>query len=193
MNETDTTKAPEPAHPAHSSRRGFFAGATQFLGFLLALLVAIPGVAFLIDPLRRRGAESRYRRLPVAWKDLQPGVPRAFPIVEERTDAWVKYPAEPVGTVWLVRQPGDESDMKVVAFTAECPHLGCAIGLAADHRSFFCPCHQSAFQLDGRPLNAIPPRGMDTLDVEHIKSPDERISVKFERFRTQSPEKTPLV
>ena len=190
MSETATPPPTDSTQGLGQTRRWFFVSATQFLGFLLGLLVAIPGVAFLIDPLRRRGAESRYRRLPVSLNELEPGVPRAFPIIEERTDAWVKYPAEPVGSVWLVRAAGDE--MKVTAFTAECPHLGCAIGLSGDHRSFFCPCHQSAFELDGKPRNAVPPRGMDQLDVEAIKSPTDRISVKFERFRTQSPEKIPL-
>jgi menaquinol-cytochrome c reductase iron-sulfur subunit len=96
-----------------------------------------------------------------------------------------------VGTVWLVRQP-EGSEQTVVAFTAECPHLGCAIGLGGDGKAFFCPCHQSAFRLDGTPSNAVPPRGMDTLEVEHVKDPAARISVRFERFRTQTREKTPL-
>ena len=54
----------------------------------------------------------------------------------------------------------------MIAFTAECPHLGCAINLAADGKSFLCPCHTSAFDFEGKPQNQVPPRPMDRLDVE---------------------------
>ncbi len=93
----DTTKH-ESSAVARPTRRGFFAVASQFLGFLLMLAVAIPGVAFLIDPLRREPKEGRFRRLPITLNDLVAGDPRSVAVVEERTDAWVKYPAEPVGT-----------------------------------------------------------------------------------------------
>ena len=112
-------------------------------------------------------------------------------ILEERQDAWVNYPREPVGTVWLVREPGDAKP-GVVAFTAECPHLGCSINLGVDGKSFLCPCHTSAFSFKGEPLNAVPPRGMDLLDVELSEDADPLVRVKFQRFRTMSKEKNPL-
>ena len=68
----------------------------------------------------------------------------------------MKYPREPVGSVWLIRQP-DGAKPEVVAFTAECPHLGCAVNLAADGKSFLCPCHTSAFTFDGQAAERDPP------------------------------------
>lgn len=188
----------EPATASHAaettSRRGLFVLGTNLIGGAVALLVAIPGVKYLLDPLGRKQDASGFRALPVTLNELEVGVPRQFPIVETRTDAWVKYPPEPIGSVWLVRQ-AEGVEPPVTAFTSECPHLGCAVNLAGDGKAFFCPCHASAFQLDGERINAIPPRSMDTLEVDtaSLAQPNAPIRVKFQRFQTGSEEKTPLV
>jgi menaquinol-cytochrome c reductase iron-sulfur subunit len=171
-------------------RRDLFRFATVALGGLMGLVVAVPGVAYLLDPLRRKFKQSDFSPL-ARLNDLEPGVPRAFPIIAERQDAWIRYPPEPVGTVWLVRQPEGASPA-VIAFTAECPHLGCSINLAANHKSFLCPCHTSAFGFEGKPLNAVPPRAMDRLEVKLSPGTDPEVSVRFERFRSMSEEKIPL-
>jgi menaquinol-cytochrome c reductase iron-sulfur subunit len=176
-------------------RREFYRYGSIALGGLMGLIMAVPGMAYVLDPLRRRSKASEYHGL-VRLNELTPGVPRAIPIIEARQDAWVKYPQEPVGSVWLIRQPGagaGEEKPAVLAFTAECPHLGCSINLAADGKSFLCPCHTSAFNFQGQPLNAIPPRGMDRLDVELTNDPDPMVRVKFQRFRTMIKEKVPIV
>lgn len=178
------------------TRRRFFQVGTALMGGVIGLVLAVPGVAFLLDPLRRKGKASGLRDLPVTLAELQVGVPRQFPIVDDFLDAWIQYPPEPVGAVWLVKQP-DGSNDPVLAFTAECPHLGCAINLAPDGTKFLCPCHTSAFKLDGERMNKVPPRPMDQLEVEVARNadgqpdPGGRIRVKFERFRSQLQEKIP--
>ena len=174
------------------TRRDFYSYGTMLLGGLMTAALAVPGVAYVIDPLRkRRGAARTY--FLARLSDLEVGVPRVFPIVDERQDAWVKYPKEPIGSVWLVKQP-EGTVPPVIAFQAECPHLGCAVNLTTDKKAFRCPCHDSEFTLSGRPENTIPPRGMDRLEVEELtKSSNAMIRVKFERFRCQTEEKTPLV
>ena len=173
-------------------RRDLYRLGSQALGAVMGLVLAVPGAAFFLDPLRKRSASAsgagrgyeltRLSQLPV-------GVPQSFAIVDERRDAWVKYPREPIGSVWLVRRP----DGKVDAYTAECPHLGCAITLAADAKAFKCPCHDAAFALDGRPANKVPPRGMDPLTVELTEEADPRVVVLYQRFRAQVKERIPLV
>lgn len=194
-----TTGAPEsdPTHisaaTAPTTRRGLFAAASIALGGLLGLALAVPGVAYLLDPLNRKRRAGAFEAIATLG-ELKVGEPKSYAILAERQDAWVKYPREPVGSVWLVRQA---SKPAVVAFTAECPHLGCAVNLAADGKSFLCPCHTSSFNFDGKALNAIPPRGMDTLEVEGVDAIDPadelaEIRVRFERFRTLAKEKMPL-
>ncbi len=119
-------------------------------------------------------------------------MPQSFAVIDERRDAWTKYPREPIGLVWLIRQ-AEGTDPPVVAFTAACPHLGCSIALAAEGKSFVCHCHQAKFGLDGATLNPVAPRGMDTLKVSMTKGDDPGVVVEFQKFRTQRKEKTPLV
>jgi menaquinol-cytochrome c reductase iron-sulfur subunit len=174
------------------NRRDFCRYGTIALGNLVALVLAVPGVAYLLDPLRHKSRQGGFETL-TRLGQLAVGVPRAFPIIDERQDAWVKYPREPVGSVWLIRQPEGAKD-PVIAMTAECPHLGCALNLSADGKSFLCPCHTSNFDFDGKPLNTVPPRAMDRLEVKLSRGndPDSDVQVKFQRFRTQSEEKIPL-
>jgi menaquinol-cytochrome c reductase iron-sulfur subunit len=172
-------------------RRGFLEAATVALGGLIAAILAVPGVAYVLSPLRRKGSEAALHTL-TRLGQLQVGVPRLFTIAEERQDAWVKYPREPVGSVWLIRQPAGTSP-PVIALQSECPHLGCAVNLKADRSGFICPCHTSAFTFDGTPANRVPPRPMDRLEVELSSGEDPEIRVRFQRFRTASEEKIPLV
>jgi menaquinol-cytochrome c reductase iron-sulfur subunit len=173
------------------NRRDFYRYATIALGNLVALVLAVPGVAYIIDPLKRKSRQGVFEPL-TRLGQLDVGVPRAFPIIDERTDAWVKYPREPIGSVWLIRQAAG-SPKPVIAFTSECPHLGCAVNLSADGKSFLCPCHTSNFDFSGKPLNQVPPRPMDSLEVELSTDDDPEVRVKYQRFRTQSEEQIPLV
>ena len=172
------------------NRRSFHRYGTIALGHLVALTLAVPGVGYVLDPLRRKSKQGESQRL-ARLSDLTVGKPQAFAVIDARQDAWVKYPPEPVGSVWLVRQPAG-SKPEVIAFTAECPHLGCAVNLDAEGKSFLCPCHTSRFDFQGKPENRIPPRGMDTLDIEVTAGDDPEVHVRFQRFRTQEKEKTPL-
>ncbi len=175
------------------NRRDFHRLGTWALGGLVKLAVAVPAVAFLLNPLRKKdgtpAAEAFEALVPLS--ELKVGEPRSFGIVRDQVDAWVKYPREPVGSVWLIRQP-EGVEPRVVALNAECPHLGCAVGRSADGEGFYCPCHSSAFDAEGKPMNRIPPRPMDALEVELSQDADPIVSVKFERFRPLATEKIPL-
>jgi nitrite reductase/ring-hydroxylating ferredoxin subunit len=175
------------------ARRDLLRYGSLALGGLCGLVLAIPGAAFLLTPMaaarKRDGSFTPLAR----FADLKVGVPEVFPVIKERRDAWVRYPPEPVGLVWLVRQP-DESPTPVLALSAECPHLACAISLSADGKEFFCPCHTSNFNFQGERLNGVSPRGMDPLAVEPFdpKDPDAVVRVKYQRFRTMAEKRVPL-
>jgi Rieske Fe-S protein len=175
------------------TRRDFHRLGSLALGGLIKLVALVPAAGFLLSPLRKTSVAAgadEFENL-ASLSQLKVGEPQAFGIVRDQVDAWVKYPQEPAGSVWLVRQP-DGVEPPVVAFTSECPHLGCAINLAADGKGFHCPCHTSAFDMEGNPQNQIPPRPMDRLDVELSKDADPRVRVRFQRFRPLAEEKIPL-
>ena len=175
------------------NRRDFYRYGTIVVGNLVGLTLAVPGVAYILSPLlKRQGQDGGEFQEVAKLSDLKVGVPVSVPIIEERQDAWVKYPKEPVSSVWLIRQPPCNSKEQVLALSSECPHLGCAVSLGEDGTSFFCPCHTSSFDLCGGPTNKIPPRPMDGLEVKLTTDSDPKIQVKFQRFRAQSEEKIPL-
>ena len=192
------------------NRRDFHSWGTVFLGGIMSLALLVPGVAYFLDPILRKraaaappggegagagsgsgagaGAAAEEFVSLARLSDLKPNVPQAFPVIKARQDAWMKYPPEPVGSVWLIRK----DDQTVNAFTAECPHLGCAVNLTQDGKAFSCPCHNSGFDLSGKPTNEIPPRSMDSLEVAKLEGDNPLIRVKFQRFRTLSKEKISL-
>jgi Rieske Fe-S protein len=204
MSETTTVGLPTggngtaggapPAPPGSPpNRRDLYRVGSWALAGLIKLAILVPGVAYLLTPLlRSKGAGGTFTPL-ARFGDLKEGVPQAFPVVQARRDAWVTYPPEPVGTVWLVRQPAG-AKAPVLALSAECPHLACAINLSPDRTAFFCPCHTSSFKFDGSRVNQVSPRGMDPLEVEPFDAsdPNAMVRVKFERFRTMTPERIPL-
>jgi quinol---cytochrome c reductase iron-sulfur subunit, bacillus type len=173
------------------NRRDLFRLGAIALGNLFALALAVPGVKYLLDPLGKKPASGEFHPL-TRLGQLKVGEPRSFAIIAERRDAWIKYPKEPIGSVWLVRQP-EGSKEPVLAFTAECPHLSCPVNLAPDRKTFLCPCHQANFTFDGKKINEVAARGMDSLTVEFSGDTDPEVRVKFERFQPQSAEKKPLV
>ena len=148
-------------------------------GGLVGLVPVLSGLAVLLDPLRKGKASADTKMVPVAQLDSVPddGVPRQFPVIKDQTDAWTFSPNERVGAVFLIRQPGSD---KVDAFSVVCPHAGCFIGYDSGNSLFQCPCHTSAFNLDGSIIKPSPsPREMDALET---KNDDGWVHVQFANF-----------
>ena len=97
-----------------------------------------------------------------------------------------------IGVLMGVELVLNGANLNFVAFSSECPHLGCGVNLAADGKNFSCPCHNSAFTLAGKPVNDIPPRPMDRLEVRLSDDDDPKVRVRFRRFRSQAKEQIPL-
>lgn len=176
--------------PPQPQRRSFF---TQFWAAIVAALCGLvpltAAVGFLLGPLRRHtGATEDQAFVPLGiGPDALPpdGSPMAVSIVTDKQDAWNVHLDQPIGSVWLRK---DEQG-NVVAMATICPHLGCFVDYRAGQRDFYCPCHASTFELTGKRVNRIPPRDMDTLDVE-IR--DDTIWVRFQKFRGATSEKIPV-
>jgi cytochrome b6-f complex iron-sulfur subunit len=69
------------------------------------------------------------------------------------------------GRFYLVRM----QDGGFMAVYRRCTHLGCAVPYDAAAGRFVCPCHGSAFELDGAVVNPPAPRPLDlfTIRVEN--------------------------
>ncbi|HEX2676801.1 MAG TPA: Rieske (2Fe-2S) protein [Polyangiales bacterium] len=141
----------------------------------------MPGAQYVLDPvLRGGGKKGRFIRV-AELAGLSREHPVSVSVVGEQTDAWTKTPATRLGTVWLRVLTDD----KVAAWTAECPHLGCKVGYREDLKQFGCPCHDSAFSLDGQVKGGPAPRPMDALETRVV---DGHVEVRFQRYRAQTKE-----
>lgn len=172
--------------------------ATITAGALVILTPLLAGVVTFLSPLFKKNSTKQVR---VALLSQIPddGIPRNFPVVAEHVDAWAKYPKQRIGSVYLVRQPGDT---KPTAFSSKCPHAGCFIGYKTGDNLFRCPCHTSSFNLDGtrqRGDAEVSPRDMDRLPVELRtlaavqQSEDTEVWIDFIDFQTGHKEAIPSV
>jgi menaquinol-cytochrome c reductase iron-sulfur subunit len=180
------------------SRRGFFSEVLAF--FIGGAILTVPlagGLALFLDPLLRRkrasssGQDARrdadgFLRVASLASLPDNGKPQIFTVYDDVVDAWNKFADQPIGRVFLRKL----TDGSVTAFNVRCPHLGCAVDYRSSHNDYFCPCHMSAFNLDGQKENEIPPRGMDSLDVK-IKNKAE-VWVRYQFFKAGTPEKIPV-
>ncbi len=65
------------------------------------------------------------------------------------------------GRFYLVRMP----DGGFLALYRKCTHLGCAVPWNPAEGRFVCPCHASAFEMDGTVINPPAPRPLDRFQV----------------------------
>jgi menaquinol-cytochrome c reductase iron-sulfur subunit len=169
------------------NRRGFIGQTLAVLCGGAALLTpAVVGLLAALNPLRQKSQGGQFMRLASLDALPENGAPQKVPVIADRSDAWNRYPAEPIGAVFLRR-----SGAEVLALQVVCPHAGCSInfeGSATDGK-FFCPCHLASFDLAGKRMDQTSPspRDMDTLDVE-LRNKNE-VWVKFQTFGVGTPAK----
>lgn len=163
--------------PLDDDRRTFFGKLVGMGAALFGAVASIPLLGAALDPIARATREKRGKLVRVGpLEGLEVGTPRKVTIVGEVRDSWTRSPRRRIGAVWLLRGEGD----RVTAFTVTCPHLGCAVAYDERARKFECPCHESAFTLDGARVSGPSPRGMDALET---KVEAGFVLVRFAKFR----------
>ena len=184
MVQPSRAQGHQPAKPVVPARRNFLAKAgAVVIGGIVGIFPLLTGLVVFLDPLRRKSADGKWF-LAGSLEALQAGVPLRVTLFDNPRDAWSEYRNEPIGALFLVASTGKTA---VTAFNTTCPHAGCSVGFQPARDCFVCPCHTSAFDLSGKPISPVPPRGMDTLECE-IRSSGE-IWVKYQDFVTGKPEK----
>jgi menaquinol-cytochrome c reductase iron-sulfur subunit len=137
--------------PPVEERRGFLMWLTAAVGALATVMLAVPFVAYLASPLRRKKA---------VWHKL--GAVGDFPQGETRL---VTFP-NPLRQPWdgrtgntgvYVRYLGGDDFM---VLSMNCAHLGCPVSWFPQSGLFMCPCHGGVYYEDGERASGPPPRGM---------------------------------
>jgi menaquinol-cytochrome c reductase iron-sulfur subunit len=166
---------PEP----QSTRRRFLEVATLALGGAVGVILSVPLIRYFLAPVGRKVVSSPEGTIDVCALDAVPADGRPVQvaiIADAQRDAWTVREDAAVGSAWLSRG----EDGVVSALSAQCPHLGCAIGYDQKTERFRCPCHKSSFQKSGEREAGPSKRGLDPLPVEVV---DGRVKLRFIRYR----------
>jgi menaquinol-cytochrome c reductase iron-sulfur subunit len=135
------------------TRRSFYINAINGLASLIAAALAIPAAAYLL--IRPKGAEDSGLSEVADLSQLRIGKPEEVLYERKRVDGWRKVTEK--ASTWLVRT----DEHTIIAFNPACTHLGCAYHWEGSANRFICPCHASAFSIEGKVLAGPAPRPLD--------------------------------
>jgi len=128
-----------------TSRRSFLSWVWLAMGGLAVAEVAWLALSFL-----------RPRSQP--GKNREEQILSAGPVERFQSGSVTAFPS---GKFYLARM----ADGGFLALARECTHLGCTVTWSRDDNSFLCPCHGSAFNLQGDVLTPPAPRSLDLYAV----------------------------
>jgi Rieske Fe-S protein len=174
--------------------------AALIAGGIVAIFPFAAGWGVLFDPLRRNrlntngegSATAGFTRICSLDALTADAPPRAFAVTTDVVDAWTHASRQRVGSVFLVRTEA-EGKPRVAAFSATCPHLGCAVEFDSGDDQFECPCHESGFGKNGAKLFGPSLRGLDALEVKLIdRDGTQEVWVAYQRFRAGVAERIPV-
>ncbi|MDB5341807.1 MAG: petC 1 [Schlesneria sp.] len=184
MANPSSESPPVVPHGSVAPRRGFISLLAVLAGGIAGLVPVAAGTLFFMDPILRKRKEAEVDLLRAGdISDLPAdGTPVRVVLKSDIVDAWTVYRDRVIGSIYLRLMPNGQ----VLAFNDTCTHLGCKVDYQPAQKQFFCPCHQSAFELDGERKNLTPPRNMDSLEAE-VK--DGEVWVKYQNFQTATKDK----
>jgi menaquinol-cytochrome c reductase iron-sulfur subunit len=179
-DQHERTPTPHSQGEAADGRRTFLKIGVGAIGAGLATVVVAPALRAVLWPLAADPAViSGGDEFVVVGERKQFGaVPVRVDIYADRVDAWNRIKNVKIGSAWVV-----ERDGQLHAFSTVCPHLGCAVDYNAEDQKFECPCHDSAFGLDGKHEAGPSPRPLDALELTEQTDEQQLISIRFERFK----------
>jgi menaquinol-cytochrome c reductase iron-sulfur subunit len=157
------------------------------IGGAIGAVVAVPLVRYVLFPMGRDVVASGKEPIDVFDAGgLKPGAPpiRVQINAARMRDAWNVADEVPLGAAWVRKTESGE----VQALSAVCPHLGCAVDFDSEAKVFKCPCHKSAFALNGEKMSGPSKRDLDPLPVQ---VDDGRVKITFIRYRSDIAEREP--
>lgn len=129
-----------------TSRRAFLNKLWAALGIVAVAEIAVMGFAFF-RPRKPRSRAGEGEAIIVAGPvaNFEPGSVTAF----------VR------GRFYLARL----EDGGFLALSRSCTHLNCTVPWIADENRFVCPCHSSAFDINGSVIDPPATRALDLFEV----------------------------
>lgn len=138
-------------------RRSFLVKLSLGFGGFAALLAGIPSLSALLAPLFSKNQES--------WRKV--GSLENFPIGSTKLVTFENADPKPWAgmtahsAAWLRR----ENPTRIIAYSANCTHLGCPVRWEQDAELFMCPCHGGVYYKDGTVAAGPPPKSLNQYRV----------------------------
>ena len=125
---------------------------------LITATLAIPAVAYLlVKPKGRLRSEDWVQAADIT--QLQSQKPEEVVFHRTRVDGWKVIDEKT--SAWVVKT----EDGNVIAYAPACTHLACPYHWDEQEKYFICPCHTSAFSMDGKVIMGPAPRPLDRYAV----------------------------
>lgn len=165
----------------NDDRRRFLSICTNALLLILGGLLAIPGLGYVLGPIRGRSSAGGDGNLGDftevgALADLPIGTWKLLSLEVVQQDGWEQ--SKQKHAVWVRRNSTSEGDISVLS--PICTHLGCPVDWHPERSEFVCPCHGGVFGQEGRLVSGPPPRSMDPLEFE-VR--DGKVMVRWQDFK----------
>ncbi|NIR50430.1 Rieske 2Fe-2S domain-containing protein [candidate division KSB1 bacterium] len=163
----------EPLLPSEENmpRRGFLKIAIAIFNALIALVLAIPGLGYLLTPVFRKGATPWIELGSVG--DFKSTVPQKATFTYVSESGYTRKARK--GFVWVRSNPDAEQGLTVLS--AVCTHTGCNVAWHSDVDKFICPCHEGTYNINGEVIAGPPPKPLAKLPVRIEKN---QISVQLQ-------------
>jgi menaquinol-cytochrome c reductase iron-sulfur subunit len=149
-------------------RKNFLGIATWAISGLISLGFGIPAVSYIIGPSLHKSDDQEWIYLGPSSK-VELGTPTLFKTTIQRQTGWIVNDEEISAYIYT------EQGREYIAFSNICTHLGCKVRWINDQSQFFCPCHNAAFDKDGKVASGPPPRPLDRYQV---KIEDDQIYIQ---------------
>ena len=116
---------------------------------------------------------------PLGWQFVAP--------VEEFLPGTARDYVSPEGTKVVIARKETESGpnpvASFIALSSVCPHLGCAVHWEQQNSRFFCPCHNGAFDAEGKPLSGPPAKANQSLPQFALKVENGLLFIEVPLYR----------
>jgi menaquinol-cytochrome c reductase iron-sulfur subunit len=155
----------EHGHPSDESavelsptRRSLYIKLINGIMSAIGAALAIPAGIYLLFPPKAHKEGEWVEAADLS--NIPTGTPTEVSFQHNRVDGW-RVTSEKA-TAWVVKNAANQ----VTAFAPQCTHLGCAYHWDDKSHNFVCPCHTSAFSIDGKVLGGPAPRPLDRYAVK---------------------------
>lgn len=153
------------------SRRDFIKVTTGIVGGVIGAAIGLPSIFYLIDPALKEGGKDIWVSIG-KFEDMQVNVPYPFSFTRVQVNGWERTSNSFGG--YAIRKSDDPKDLLIL--NSRCTHLSCTVNWSAEAQAYICPCHDAAFDIEGRVAYGPPPHPLDRFEDFRITD-DGRIEI----------------